>query len=201
MSDDETPVRRSSGDRLVGELRFDAGSLSLNLVATVGRRFGQPVERLSGHERLEAWLAGVGLTAEPPPEATQLARVHALREDLDALFRSVLAGKRPSAALIANLNDAARGAPPPRLRGIEQGVAFEQPGPDATGIDAVLGTIAADAIRVLTTADRARLRTCEASDCRMLYLATPRQARRWCSSEHCGNRARVARHRAKATRR
>lgn len=43
-------------------LRFDAGTLCLNLVATVGRRPGVPVERMGDAERLEAWCRGVGLT-------------------------------------------------------------------------------------------------------------------------------------------
>jgi predicted RNA-binding Zn ribbon-like protein len=193
MPDDGTIERRSSGDRLLGRLRFDAGSLSLNLVATVGRRFGRPVERLSDVARLEAWLAGVGLHAERPPNAAQLVRVQALREELDALFRRVLEGKPPSATMIETINDAAGRAPAPRLRGTRTGVTLERP-----GFDAVLGSIAADAIRILTSEDRSRLRTCEAPDCRMLYLAGPRRSRRWCSSEHCGNRARVARHRARA---
>jgi predicted RNA-binding Zn ribbon-like protein len=191
-------MRRGPGGRIVGSLRFDGGSLSLNLVATVGRRFGQPVERLTGIERLGEWLAGVGLAAGLPLEAPQLERVKALREDIDALFRCVLVEALPPAALIESLNQVASGAPPPRLRGTEQGVALDLAAPEANKIDAVLGSIAADAIRILTTEDRVWLRTCEASDCRMLYLAGPRRARRWCSSEHCGNRTRVANHRARA---
>jgi predicted RNA-binding Zn ribbon-like protein len=191
MPDDGTIVPRGSADRLLGRLRFDAGSLSLNLVATVGRRFGRPVERLSDVARLEAWLAGVGLEVSRPPDAAQLERMQALREELDALFRRVLEGTPPSAAMIERINDAASQAPSPRLRATRSGVALERP-----TFDAVLGSVAADAIRLLTSDDRSRLRTCEAPDCRMLYLAGPR-SRRWCSSEHCGNRARVARHRAR----
>lgn len=193
MQDDGTIEPRSPGDRLLGRLRFDAGSLSLNLVATVGRRLGRPVERLSDVARLEAWLLAVGLRTERPPSAAQLERVQALREQLDALFRRVLEGKTPSAAIIEAINDAAGRAPAPRLRGTRTGVALERP-----GFEAALGAIAADAIRILTGEDRSRLQACEAPDCRMLYLAGPRRSRRWCSSEHCGNRARVARHRARA---
>ncbi|WP_252126560.1 hypothetical protein [Streptomyces sp. MBT84] len=42
------------------ELRFDAGSLSLNLIATVGRRPTTPIERMGDIERLTAWFAGWG---------------------------------------------------------------------------------------------------------------------------------------------
>jgi predicted RNA-binding Zn ribbon-like protein len=194
MTAEGKQVRRGTADRLVGQLRFDAGSPSLNLVATVGRRFGQRVERLTDNARLEAWLAGVGVTVDPLPGDAELVRLQELREQLDALFRAVLAGTPPSASLVETVNRVASGAPPPRLRTSDHGVTLD----DDTGIDAVLGTIAADAIRIVTGADRARLRHCEADDCRMLYLAEPRQARRWCSSKHCGNRARVARHRARS---
>jgi hypothetical protein len=51
----------AGGLRLVGQLRFDAGNLTLDLIATVGRRFGAPVERLTGPDRLEAWVRGAGL--------------------------------------------------------------------------------------------------------------------------------------------
>lgn len=180
----------------LGNLRFDAGSLSLNLVATLGRRFGRPVERLTSLDRLEAWLAGVGLSAGAPFDAAQLKQVQSLREDLDDLFRCHVEGRRPAARLIDRVNRTAGGAPQPRLRATRRGFTLERPGRDATGIDDVLGSIAVDAIRILTTADRSRLRTCEAPDCRMLYLTGPR-TRRWCSSEHCGNRARVARHRTR----
>lgn len=42
------------------DLRFDAGTLSLNLVATVGRRPAGPVERMGDAERLAAWCAAWG---------------------------------------------------------------------------------------------------------------------------------------------
>jgi predicted RNA-binding Zn ribbon-like protein len=58
--------------------------------------------------------------------------------------------------------------------------------------------VAADAIRIVTGHERGDLRVCNADDCRMLYLAHGRRARRWCSSERCGNRSRVAAHRARA---
>lgn len=45
----------------VPELRFDAGCLALNLVATLGGRHATPVERLDGPGRLRAWCEGVGL--------------------------------------------------------------------------------------------------------------------------------------------
>jgi predicted RNA-binding Zn ribbon-like protein len=172
----------------VGALRFDGGSLSLNLVATVGRRFGDPVERLGSVERVQEWLAGVGLDTRDAPTDDDAARLRALREQLDALFRAAVAGEPPPAAALADVNAAVR-AGVPRL---SDDLALAP-----ASLDAVLSLIAVDAVRILAGAERGDLHACEADDCRMLYLVRGRRARRWCSSERCGNRVRVAAHRAR----
>ena len=178
----------------VDALRFDAGSLLLNLVATVGRRYGRAVERLGSRERLRDWLVGVGLETRRALTDEDLARVRRLREDLDELFRSVAAGKRPPAGAIERVNGVVASCVP-RLTTTGAGLARPAGGPDPLG--PVLGLVAADAIRILAGVERGDLRVCEADDCRMLYLAHGRRARRWCSSERCGNRSRVASHRAR----
>jgi predicted RNA-binding Zn ribbon-like protein len=180
----------------VGSFRFDAGSLSLNLVATVGRRFGEPVERLTSVERLWDWLGGVGIHVSPAPTDVDLARVRRLREKLDELFRNVLAGTRPRPAVLTQVNTAAA-TRVPQLRTTHAGVVLAQSESGAQALDPVIALIAADAIRIVAGSDRMNLRVCEADDCRMLYLAHGRRARRWCSSEHCGNRSRVAAYRAR----
>jgi predicted RNA-binding Zn ribbon-like protein len=176
----------------VHALRFDAGSLSLNLVATVGRRFAEPVERLTSVGRLRDWLAGVGLDAAAAPTDEDLARIRRLREHLDDLFRSALAGRRPPAAALEEVN-AVVASGTPRLVATRAGLALS-----SGAIEPVLALTAADAIRIVAGGARADLRECEADDCRMLYVAHGRRARRWCSSQRCGNRARVAAHRARA---
>jgi predicted RNA-binding Zn ribbon-like protein len=185
---------QSSGQ--VGALRFDAGSLSLNLVATVGRRFGELVERLASVESLRDWLSGVGVNVSPALTEEDLARVRRLREHLDELFRSTLEGRRPAAAVLQQVNVAVASCVP-RLSTTRAGLALARPTSAGT-LDPVIALIAADAIRIVVGSDRLNLRVCEADDCRMLYLAHGRRARRWCSSERCGNRSRVAAHRARA---
>jgi predicted RNA-binding Zn ribbon-like protein len=170
---------------LVAALRFDAGSLSLNLVATVGRRFADPVERLPSRERLAEWLAAMGFGTDVVDD--DVARVRRLREHLHELFRAAVDGAPPPAAALAAVN-AAVAAGPPQLAG--EGLA-------RTSLDSILALIAADAIRILAGGERDRLRACAADDCRMVYLTHGRRERRWCSSAHCGNRVRVAAHRAR----
>jgi predicted RNA-binding Zn ribbon-like protein len=64
----------------------------------------------------------------------------------------------------------------------------------------LLAVVARDAVALLTDpAARSCLRRCEGESCGRLYLDTSRgRRRRWCSSEVCGNRERVARHRRRA---
>lgn len=176
MNDESAPV---------GALRFDAGSLSLNLVATLGRRFGEPVERLTSVDRLDEWLRGHGLEVPVTDDALEWAR--ALREQLNRLFCGALAGQ-VGPADVDGLN---AGAFALRLRRTRGGLALDG------GFDAVVALIVGDAMRILATNELAHLRTCDAADCRMLYLAHGRRPRRWCSSELCGNRSRVAAHRAR----
>ena len=187
---------RSLDSGHVGTLRFDAGSLSLNLVATVGRRFGEPIELLTSVERLREWLGGVGIDVSPPPTDVDLARFRRLREHLDELFRNALAGTRPRPVVLTQVNTAVATSVP-RLRTTHAGVVLAQSESGAEALDPVIALIAADAIRIVAGSDRLALRVCEADDCRMLYLAHGRRARRWCSSQHCGNRSRVAAHRAR----
>ncbi|MEV6184416.1 CGNR zinc finger domain-containing protein, partial [Streptomyces sp. NPDC052015] len=72
--------------------------------------------------------------------------------------------------------------------------------PAAPGCGELLAAIARDTVELLTDpAARASLRHCEGDNCPLVYLDTSRgRRRRWCSSETCGNRERVARHRRRA---
>jgi predicted RNA-binding Zn ribbon-like protein len=65
---------------------------------------------------------------------------------------------------------------------------------------ALLAVVARDAVELLTDpVARACLRQCAGDNCPIVYLDTSRgHRRRWCSSEVCGNRERVARHRRRA---
>ncbi|NEB75190.1 hypothetical protein G3I40_08100, partial [Streptomyces sp. SID14478] len=71
---------------------------------------------------------------------------------------------------------------------------------ETPGCPALLAAVARDAVTLLTDpAVRGCLRQCEGDNCPIIYLDTSRgRRRRWCSSEVCGNRERVARHRRRA---
>ncbi|WP_043679351.1 CGNR zinc finger domain-containing protein [Streptomyces xylophagus] len=182
------------------ELRFDAGRICLDLLATT-----HPEERLDSPEPLRAWIVRSGLV----PAATPLAHVDSgwlvgfreLRGQISQLVRSNAAGDTPPYDLaLARVNDLARAAPPaPRaVRGEDGALVRQLDGPP--GCDGLLAVIARDAVELLTDpVARASLRECEGDNCPIVYLDTSRgRRRRWCSSEVCGNRERVARHRRRA---
>ncbi|MDT0484894.1 CGNR zinc finger domain-containing protein [Streptomyces doebereineriae] len=179
------------------ELRFDAGRISLDLLATT-----HPEERLDSTEVLCAWIVGSGLV----PDGTDLTHAdpswlvgfRELRGRIGQLVRGAT-GHGYDLAL-AHVNDVARAAPPaPRAVRDEDGALVrELDGPP--GCAALLGAIARDAVGLLTDpVARAAIRECEGDNCPIVYLDTSRgRRRRWCSSEVCGNRERVARHRRRA---
>ncbi|SEO31957.1 Conserved protein containing a Zn-ribbon-like motif, possibly RNA-binding [Actinacidiphila rubida] len=183
----------------VRDLRFDGGSPALDLVATLGRRHGSPVERLDGPDRLRAWCHGVSLRLAPE-EATEvlLGELRLLRAALYDVARTDLHGTPPALPSVALVNECAHREPPaPRLDAGPDGVVVERP--ELTGRQ-LLSVLARDLISLMADPERrAGLRECGASECRMLYLdSTPGRRRRWCSMRRCGNNAKAARYRDRA---
>ncbi|MGW1592945.1 CGNR zinc finger domain-containing protein [Streptomyces sp. NPDC002343] len=181
-------------------LRFDAGRVCLDLLAT-----RHPHEHLGGVGALCAWIAGAGLVPAGTPlghaDASWPAAFRELRDDVGQLVRGLLGGEETAYGdALGRVNQAARPAPP---------VPVAVPGEDGLlrrelaaepGCAALLAVVARDAVDLLTDpVARASLRRCAGDACPLVYLDTSRgRRRRWCSSEVCGNRERVARHRRRA---
>ncbi|MFE7273974.1 CGNR zinc finger domain-containing protein [Streptomyces sp. NPDC057623] len=183
------------------ELRFGAGRISLDLLATT-----HPDERFDSVEVLRAWIVGAGLAPPGTPlahaDAAWLVGFRELRGRIGQLVRGGLAPEPwPSYDIaLARVNDIARAAPPaPRAVRGEDGTLVRQLDhpPECA---ALLGALARDALELLTDpVARAGLRECEGDNCPIVYVDSSRgRRRRWCSSEVCGNRERVARHRRRA---
>lgn len=180
------------------ELRFDAGRPCLDLVATA-----HPVERIGDVRRLRAWLAGAGLVPQGTPlpgaDVTWLAAFRELRGHIAQLVRAELAG-RPADAALARVNALAAAAPPAPLAVRHADGTLTRALHGSPGRTALLAAVARDAVELLTDpVARSLLRQCAGDNCAIVYLDTSRgRRRRWCSSEVCGNRERVARHRRRA---
>ncbi|MFD9729823.1 CGNR zinc finger domain-containing protein [Streptomyces sp. NPDC059072] len=176
-------------------MRFDSGRVCLDLVAT---------ERIRDGDGLRTWLAGAGLV----PDRTPLARVgpdwvaafQALSRDVEALVRAELDGAEPEEAALARVNALAAGPPPGLCAVRDQDGHLVRELCGGVECGALLAAVARDAVELLTDpGDLALLRACAGDGCARLYLDTSRgHRRRWCSSELCGNRERVARHRRRA---
>ncbi|MEV7978342.1 CGNR zinc finger domain-containing protein [Streptomyces sp. NPDC086519] len=183
------------------EPRFDAGRICLDLLATT-----HPGERLDGLAALRAWITGSGLVPPGTPladaDAGWLAGFRDLRGHVGQLVRGRnTPGIGPYDRDLARVNDLARAAAPPAPRAVpgDDGLLVrELAGPPECA--ALLAAVARDAVELLTDpVARAAIRECEGDNCRLVYLDTSRgRRRRWCSSEVCGNRERVARHRRRA---
>ncbi|MGW0335688.1 CGNR zinc finger domain-containing protein [Streptomyces sp. NPDC003011] len=178
-------------------LRFDAGRICLDLLATT-----HPVERLHSVAVLRAWIAASGLvpagTGLTHADASWLTGFCELRGRVGQLVPGGLAPEgRPYDLALARVNELARAAPPAPVAvpGEDGTLVRELAGPPACA--ALLGAVARDVVELLTDpVARAGLRQCEGDNCPIVYLDTSRgRRRRWCSSEVCGNRERVARHR------
>lgn len=187
------------------ELRFDAGRVCLDLLATT-----HPGERLDALGPLRAWITGSGLvppgTPLPHADTGWLVGFRELRAQVERLVRDRNTARNNGGArsydlALARVNDLARAAAPPAPRAVpgEGGVLVrELAGPAECA--ALLAAVARDTVELLTDpVARAAIRECEGDNCPLVYLDTSRgRRRRWCSSEVCGNRERVARHRRRA---
>lgn len=169
--------------------------------------------RLSGPEspdaagdvdRLESWLLSREFVDTAAPRARLERELPAFR-DLRDLTRSVAAridaGKGLTRSQVAAINRVMRdGVHYHALRLEPEGPRFSMTpvGDDlAQARSAVAGSLA----HYLSDHDADRLRVCADDTCSWLFVdRSPAGRRRWCDMRTCGNRAKVARHRARARR-
>ena len=153
-------------------------------------------------ERLGAWLVSRGLV-DAAPEKERLegelpAFLH-LRELTRSVAGRLDAGEEPTRTQVAALNRVMRdGMHYHALHLGADGASFATtPVGDelAHARSAVGGSLA----HYLADHDASRVRVCADETCTWLFVdRSPAGRRRWCDMRTCGNRAKVARHRARA---
>ena len=153
---------------------------------------------MPGREALARWLVEAGLLERAAPTEDDLASAHALRDAVYAAGSDVLAGQPVRPAALRALNRTALGL---RLGAPQLTAAGTARWEASAPVAVALGRVAADAIELLSRhADR--LTRCELEGCGALLLSRSRgEARRWCSMELCGNRAKAAAFRRRQARR
>jgi predicted RNA-binding Zn ribbon-like protein len=170
------------------ELRFHwkSGRLCLDFVATAGERWRRSFERLIEPEDLARWILETGMVRNAPRvSARQLAAARVLREAINRLARP---GIEPRPDDQEELNRWAARAPlaPQLAAGGELVWVAARPA------EAILATVARDAVDLLSAPLAGRIRECGAPDCALLFVDASRPGRRrWCSTEACGNRTRT----------
>jgi predicted RNA-binding Zn ribbon-like protein len=191
------------------EFVFEAGNLALDLVNTRPVSGGVRQDYLSSRRDLAAWLRAAGLSA-PGGRAPRLgaARRNRLMDDALALRDAIesLVSKsdraRPDPRAVSTINRIlATKQTVPALR--VDGRRFTRDevttSPDAS---AILAPVAMAAVDLLTDTDPERIRQCDDAACVLWFLDTSKNGRRrWCSMARCGNRAKVAAHYYRGTRR
>ncbi|MFD7048661.1 CGNR zinc finger domain-containing protein [Streptomyces mirabilis] len=168
--------------------------VALDLADTL-KTVTEPATDLIGNpEASAAWwaLQSGSLPPGPVPDAAAVRRLRAaVRDVLD----SHLEGRPARPTSVDDINAAAAAAPvSPRLVVTADGSRGEERWHTEHGGNAALAAIAAEAIGLLADNERlGLLRRCANPACSMLFLAENKR-RKWCTSNICGNRARVARH-------
>jgi predicted RNA-binding Zn ribbon-like protein len=167
--------------KTAADLELAGGNLALDLANTR--------DYLESPDDLVAWArhaAGLEIDAD----ATTLREVLALRETVDAVFRTIArrAGGVPPPGALEDLL-AAHAAHPGRL--VPAGDRFA-----LTWDRDIVGPLAAAAVDLLRGDQLDRLQVCEA--CPWLFLDLSRNhSRRWCSMNVCGGTLKMRRYRAR----
>jgi predicted RNA-binding Zn ribbon-like protein len=186
--------RRIPEGEVPGEVRLVNEFLNTLDLETFGEHAGKledEREGLRSPEKLKAWLVGRGLLGEDEP-VDEADRELAVRVR-DALRSAAAANSRIAdqssdvadlglgdLSLVVRLGEASK----PELASAE------------SGVRGALGRILADAAVASHKGTWARLKICNAEDCRWAYYDHSKsRTGRWCAMETCGNRHKTRRYR------
>ncbi|WP_328581329.1 CGNR zinc finger domain-containing protein [Streptomyces sp. NBC_00370] len=172
-------------------------AVALDLVDTLMTAVTPPVDLLAAPGAHDTWwrLQLRRLPPGPPPEPAATRR---LRTAIRDVFDAHLEQRSAAAVSVDDINAATAAAPvSPRLVMTGDGPRGEARWHTEYGGNAALAAVAAEAVELVADPARsALLRRCANPACSMLFLAENKR-RKWCSSNVCGNRVRVARHYAR----
>lgn len=184
---------------------------TLDFLNTADTDNGFPVEKLPSLDEALAWFVDRGVihregadrartraATQPAAVAKDLDRVHSVRDALREVAEAIAVKRAPRAAALQTVNRALH------ARQVIELV----PGPDGVNvdhrhigdpIDDALARLAEPLVIELTAGHPERIRVCASDTCQwVFYDASRTSRRRWCDMATCGNRAKAARHRARA---
>ena len=176
----------------MSDFRLGLGHVTLDFLATLGRRAGSPIERLADPADLSRWIAEAGIAAAPRTNPELLNDARELREAIRRVLGGAREGRRPAASDLRLVNKWARS--PLAAPQIGRDFTCVPVGPDK--VTGALAHIARESVELVTGPDLARVRAC--AGCTLLFVDRSRPGtRRWCSMERCGNRNKTAHYRQK----
>ncbi|MFD7561443.1 CGNR zinc finger domain-containing protein [Streptomyces sp. NPDC059835] len=198
---------------------FIGGRPCLDFVATLGKRYTAPFERLTDPDALSRWIGEAGLRVDRAERAggegvrvtaSELAAARELRESIHLALRAAMGGDGRDVALpdaedLVRINEAATRpdlAPQLAFAGSGSGWTVRNHAGGASArhdVRAAMATVARDAVLLIGGPLVARVKECENPDCSLMFLDDSQaRRRRWCSMERCGNLAKVAGYRARS---
>jgi predicted RNA-binding Zn ribbon-like protein len=186
-------MKTTTGERF----RFGLGHVTLEFLATLAGRFGEPADRLRDPADLSRWLDQAGLAPATRCDERLLADARALREAIYDVLDHARRGTRPRRADLDLINAWARrpGLTPQLGPGLIRAASGPVPA------EAALAQLARVSVEFVTSHDPARIRNCADPRCSLLFVDRSRPGRRrWCSMERCGNRSKTARYRRRTRR-
>jgi predicted RNA-binding Zn ribbon-like protein len=148
------------------------------------------------HEGADKALANAA--AHPKAGERDLERVHVVRGALREVADATVEHRTPSRAAIAEVNRALHARQVIELTAADDGCTVDHRHV-GDPVDDALARLAEALVQELVNGEPDRIRICDNDTCRWVFYDSSRTARRrWCDMSTCGNRAKQARHRAKA---
>ncbi len=184
----------------------DLGS-ALDFVNTLELVRGEPTDRFQTTRQALDWLrerglrhaeTGSGGPAGDPAGRRTLARIRHIRAALRELADATVEGRPANVEAIDAVNGVLRAGEVIQLEPVEGGLRI---GHRHVGdpVDDALARLAEPIVRAIVAGRPERVRRCANDGCRWVFYDDSRTGRRrWCDMSSCGNRAKAARHRARA---
>lgn len=170
------------------------GRLCLDFAQTGDMGWGARYERLTSPSELGRWLTLCPLHVPVlSSTAADVEQAIGLRKAIWRVSQALLAGDKPRVADVRRLNvEACRSGLVRELTADGASTRWHRP-----NVAAAIATIAQDAVLLFgDSQQRARLRRCENSSCRVVFFDDSRPgARRWCFPNRCGDRVRAREYR------
>jgi len=135
--------------------------------------------------------------ASPAGGVEMLTRLRRVRQAMRGVLEAAATRRAPDPSDLADMNRALRTHYIYELVPATDGVSLDHRH-QGDPVDGAIARLAEALARELIQGDTTRLRICENPQCHWVFKDTSRTGKRkWCSMSSCGNRAKVARHRAR----